>query len=268
MLMDVLTEAALRILLKDEDLDAMKEYRVDADVIVTPSAKAYLIDHRIDLVTAKKRAIKTPDADRRERQRDAGEISARRQRAGAGGGPDGGAGAKPEHMTALRGETLVFKDHKIICLRGKIDSLEAKTLETQLAFLRHGCRKAAGDLGETLDCLRRIMRAEVLDEPLPPLTLFGLDEAEIRDRSHNPQKYYGVPHFMPATANDGEVVLMLNCLRALAREAELVAYEAFRGESGAPERADIILAFNRLSSAFYVMMLRSKAGEYDTEAML
>jgi ethanolamine utilization cobalamin adenosyltransferase len=276
--MSVLTEAALRILLKDEDLDALKEYRVAAGVIVTPAAKAYLIDHRIGLVVGGRRIIKTPGAERAGKKENArGGASDLKKRDygtdGAGGGRPGRKGAysgpggesyeaKPEFMTALRGTELVFKDHKIIRLRGKIDSFEAKALETALAARRGGAERLAAELGEVLDFARTVMRCEVLAEPVPPMRLFGLDEAEIRERSHFPQKYYNVPHFMPITVEDGEHVLMLNTLRTMAREVELCAYAAFRGDSGEPAREDIALALNRLSSAIYLMMLRAKAGEY------
>jgi ethanolamine utilization cobalamin adenosyltransferase len=249
----VLTEAALRILLKDEDLDVLKEYKVGADVIVTPSAKAYLTDHRIDLLVGDKRVIRCPGNSEPVRKDPVPNPGVRDETA---------SGGKPEYMTSLKGTVLVCKDNKIIRLRGKIDSFEAKLLETQLAFIRHNCAKQAEDLGEVLGYTRAVMRAEVLDDAVPPMKLFGLDEAEIRDRSHEPRKYYGVPHFMPLTVDDGEVVLMVNVLRTMIRETELVAYEAFRGESGVPEREDIVMALNRLSSALYVIMLKEKAGEY------
>jgi ethanolamine utilization cobalamin adenosyltransferase len=246
--MSVLTEAALRILLKDEDLDALGEYRVAADVIVTPSARSYLTDHKIDLVIGGKRVIKNPSV------RDARPETPKRAR------PDG---EKPEYMTNLGPGELVCKDDKVIKLRGSIDGFEAKILETQMILHAEGRAGEVRDLGEILDYTRQIMRGEVLGEEVPPPDLFGVDSAEIRDRSHHPQKYYGAPHFMPLKMEDGPVVLRLNVLRTIVREVEITAFEAFRDEKGVPSRQDILTALNRLSSALYVMMLRSRAGEYD-----
>ncbi|MDR3164327.1 MAG: cobalamin adenosyltransferase [Synergistaceae bacterium] len=254
--MSVLTEADLRILLKDEDLDELKEYRVAADVIVTPSARGYLTDHRIDLVIGDKRVIKNPSKRARERVRTPEPKQTR--------GCETSGGEKPEYMTSLNAHELVCKDHKRIKLRGRIDGFEAKILETQVIFHRDGRDRECRDLGEILDCTRLIMRGEVLGEEVPPPNLFGMNSAEIRDRSHHPQKYYGLPHFMPLKMEDGEVVLRLNVLRTIVREVETAAFEAFRNETGAPSRQDILTALNRMSSAFYVMMLRSKAGEYDS----
>ena len=232
----VLTEAALRILLKDEDLDALKEYRVAADVIVTPSARGYLTDHKIDLIIGDKKVIKNPQS----------------KESAQSGKP------KPEYMTSLRAGELVYKDHKIIKLRGKIDSFEAKTLETQLAFRRAEYYELERNLAETLGYVRAVMRAEVRGEELTPMKLFGMDEEELRDRSHHPMKYFGLPHFMPVTVDEGEAVLALNVLRTMAREMEITAYEAFKTESGTPDREDIITGLNRLSSALHVLMFKAK----------
>jgi ethanolamine utilization cobalamin adenosyltransferase len=166
---------------------------------------------------------------------------------------------KPEHMTELRTGQPVRKDHPLIRLRGKLDSLEASLLEAVWAARKAGREQAAADLAETLDCVRAVLRAEVLNRPLPPITLFGLDGDALRERSHHPQKYYSRPHFMPVRPEDGEWVLTCNRLRAQTRETEIAALEAFTvpGEVS-PDRPDILQTLNRLSSAFYVMMFRAQ----------
>jgi ethanolamine utilization cobalamin adenosyltransferase len=167
-------------------------------------------------------------------------------------------GQKPEHMTSLRGDMLVSKDHPRIRLRGRLDGLQARILEAQILFRRLGQEKAVSDLGEVLGVVRAILRCEVLDEPLEQFLLLGMDEEEIRARSHRPKDYYGLQHFF-ASVDDGEAVITLNSLRTLVREAELAFYDAFKHEDG---RADLALALNRLSSVFYVMMFKAKTGEY------
>jgi len=243
----VLTEAALRILLKDEDLDALKEYRVAEGVIVTPSARGYLMDHRIDLIIGDRRVIKNPPGKERTQSGEA----AHKQRTDE-------TGVKPEYMTSLRAGELVYKDHKIIKLRGKIDSFEAKTLETQLVFRKAGYGELERCLAAVLDYARAVMRAEVTGEELPPIKLFGMDGEDLRDSSHHPMRYFGLRHFIPVTADEGEAVLALNTLRTMAREVEIAACEAFKTESGTPDREDIIMGLNRLSSALYVLMFKAK----------
>ena len=152
---------------------------------------------------------------------------------------------KPEHMTHLNGDVLVCKTHPRIRFRGAMDTLEAELLlcgvQTQ----------------EILELARRLIRCEVMDEPVGEFRLYGLTEEEQRKRSHFPQDYYGQPHFMPAY-KDGETLLRLNKARCAARAAELVAAEAFTDQDGNPTRPDILQSLNRMSSMLYILMIKEK----------
>lgn len=160
---------------------------------------------------------------------------------------------KPEHMTHLNGEVLVPKTHPRIRFRGKMDTLEAELILCQLV---PGAPEGA--LGEILDLSRKILRCDVLEEPLRQDTLCGLTQDEQRGRSHMPQDYYGQPHFMPQ-ASDGSVIAGLNRARCFAREAELAAVEAFSDREGNLLREDIPKALNRMSSMLYLLMIQEKA---------
>lgn len=165
----------------------------------------------------------------------------------------GYAEEKPEHMTHLNGEVLVPKTHPRIRFRGKMDTLEAELILCQLV---PGAPEGA--LGEILDLSRKILRCDVLEEPLRQDTLCGLTQEEQRGRSHMPQDYYGQPHFMPQ-ASDGSVIAGLNRARCFAREAELAAVEAFSNREGNLLREDIPKALNRMSSMLYLLMIQEKA---------
>ena len=165
----------------------------------------------------------------------------------------GYAEEKPEHMTHLNGEVLVPKTHPRIRFRGKMDTLEAELILCQLV---PGAPEGA--LGEILDLSRKILRCDVLEEPLRQDTLCGLTQDEQRGRSHMPQDYYGQPHFMPQ-ASDGPVIAGLNRARCFAREAELAAEEAFSDREGNLLREDIPKALNRMSSMLYLLMIQEKA---------
>lgn len=165
----------------------------------------------------------------------------------------GYAEEKPEHMTHLNGEVLVPKTHPRIRFRGKMDTLEAELILCQLV---PGAPEGA--LGEILDLSRKILRCDVLEEPLRQDTLCGLTQDEQRGRSHMPQDYYGQPHFMPQ-ASDGSVIAGLNRARCFAREAELAAVEAFSNRDGNLLREDIPKALNRMSSMLYLLMIQEKA---------
>lgn len=165
----------------------------------------------------------------------------------------GYAEEKSEHMTHLNGEVLVPKTHPRIRFRGKMDTLEAELILCQLV---PGAPEGA--LGEILDLSRKILRCDVLEEPLRQDTLCGLTQEEQRGRSHMPQDYYGQPHFMPQ-ASDGSVIAGLNRARCFAREAELAAVEAFSDRDGNLIREDIPKALNRMSSMLYLLMIQEKA---------
>ncbi len=153
---------------------------------------------------------------------------------------------KPEHMTHLNGKQMVPKTHPRIAYRGKIDSLEAEIL---LCMTVPGTPVQA--LQEMLSFTRSLMRADVLEEPVQEMLLWGMTEAELRERSQNPQKYYGTAHILPEYG-DSPALLHLNHLRTQVRETELQCYHAF------PHRVDLHRALNRLSSLCWILCLQER----------
>ena len=160
---------------------------------------------------------------------------------------------KPEHMTHLNAEILVPKTHPRIAFRGAMDHLEAALLLA--AAENDGMIRT--QLEEALAYVRYLLGQEVLEEPVVCKALGGMEEEELRKRSHRPQDFYGKPHFMPQP-QDGKGLLMVNFARCAARQAELKAVEAFLDKEGQPTRIDLLQALNRLSSFLYLIMLQLK----------
>ena len=160
---------------------------------------------------------------------------------------------KPEHMTHLNAEFLVEKTHPRIAFRGAMDSLEAALLLA--AEANEGIFRT--QLEEALAYARYLLGQEVLGEPIVCKALGGMDEKQLRERSHRPQDFYGKPHFMPAS-EDGKALLLVNFARCAARQAELKAVEAFCDREGLPTRPDLLQALNRLSSFLYLIMIQLK----------
>lgn len=257
--MAVLTEGEVRKRLSREDLKALKEFKVVKGEIITPSAKSYLAEHNINLVYVNSEEEKlNKETEPKEIIREVVREKEYKYETVFGAKLD----EKPEHMTHLTGNLLVFKDHKRIIFRGKIDSLEARIVETQILCHKKGMNKLVEDLQEILTLIGRILRCEVLSEPLEGFSLQGMTEKDLREKSHNPKKYFGIGHEMP-TYEMGEIVAALNILRTLTRETELSAYEAFKGEYGQVEREDLIRALNRLSSVFWIMIFKVRTGKYE-----
>lgn len=165
---------------------------------------------------------------------------------------------KPEEMTHLSGNLLVPKTHPRIAFRGQIDALEAELLLCQHAV--RADQALVDALQEMLDFVRSLIRADVLEEPVAEVRLCGLSDAELREHSHFPDKYYGQPHFLPKYTDDA-AILYLNRLRTKVRETELACCRAFSDADGKLRRVDILQALNRLSSLCWILMIRCKAGK-------
>jgi ethanolamine utilization cobalamin adenosyltransferase len=261
--MRVVTERHARYWLGSQPAGKPGAFVLEKDAILTPSARSFLTDHKVRFCTEPDDAADPKDAALADASASADikaidpTIKPDRYESAYGGF----FATKPEHMTQLHGAKLVFKDHKVIRLRGMIDSFEALLLQTQLTLLELKLPRVADDLEQTLNFVKTLMRCEVLAEPVPEMVLLGMNEDEIRRKSHDPKKYFGVGHFAPSISH-GKPVILLNTLRTEIRKVELCAYDAFKDEYGQPSREDIIQGFNRLSSVYYIMMIQVLAGQY------
>ena len=226
---------------------------VPRNKIITPSARAYLLEKGIEMKIEDNLIGEVTKVSEEQMASDRTEVYETMFGAKLN--------EKPEHMTHLRGNLLVFKDHPRIVFRGAIDSLEAEIVMTQIFAEKEHLPQMIADLEEIIKFIRRLLRNEVCGEPIGEFTLQGLDAKELREHSHHPSKYYGIKHFLPHY-KQGEMVAYLNKLRTLTRQTELIAYKAFKDEYGQVSREDIIKSLNRLSSLFWVMMFKYLAGKY------
>jgi len=234
--MRAITEAYLRKQFREETPTC---FTLEAGMLLTPAARQYLQDRRIDVLTDEKAGSGSKQGS--SRMSYTALDSGRRY------------DKKPEDMTQLHGRTLVRKDHLRIQLRGRLDSLQSDIL-----LLHARCASVApdvtADLIELLGWAREILRAEVLETAPAELSLLGMTAAELRERSHNPRKFYGIGHVLPDVDMHLEV-LELNKLRSTVREIELVAVAAM-ADGKHPGGQQIIETLNRMSSGIYVLMLQ------------
>ncbi|QXM06519.1 cobalamin adenosyltransferase [Crassaminicella indica] len=249
--MSVLTEAKLRSRLRNQNI---KTFKINKNDIITPAASTYLSDRNIKLVYEDE-ILK--EKDKYDKEEDKKEFFPRFECISGGF-----IEKKPEHMTQIYGNKLVDKDHPRILFRGKIDSLEAKILYAQFVAFKEKKGDLLKDLEEIMDVVRRILRAEVMDEEIKEHSLLGMSLDEIREKSHNPKKYLGVDHIFYPSYKEGECFIVLNELRTVVRETEIAAINAFKDREGDIKRKDILRLLNRLSSCFYIMMLKLLAQKY------
>ena len=240
----ILTENDLR---SHPPAPGARQYQVEEGTFVTESARSWLEKRDIQLVILPKGRMcggmsRTPLPDR----------GSRTYLDAATGLPLGRE--KPEEMTHLRGNLLVKKSSPRIAFRGKLDSLEAAILEAQALAHRQNAPAVRDGLGEVLEQVRLVLGAEVKDQPLEEVPILGMDQAQLRQVSHNVKGAFGIDHPIPSWEM-GELALRLNTLRTQVRETELAAAVAFEAPDETP-RPDIIRALNRLSSAVYILFCR------------
>lgn len=149
---------------------------VSRDDVLTPSARSWLREHRVEVVYPQGRAAEG------ETSAPAGDRARYQTLFGAA------LDHKPEHMTHLRGNVLVFKDHPRIAFRGYIDLLEAEITLAQQAAAQEGYRTLCGELEEVLGFVRRFIRFDVLSEPVGEVRVCSLGPEELREQSHYPEK--------------------------------------------------------------------------------
>ncbi|MCR2043829.1 hypothetical protein [Anaerosalibacter massiliensis] len=257
--MKVLTEETLRRQFKN---NVSGKYVIDEKMIITPAAREYLNEKNVKIIfkkedeIEKENAYKEDEFEFKKAKESEKKITPKYVSYYSGGAFE----QKPEYMTHIFGNKLVYKDDLRIVFRGKLDSFQSQILEIQhLAYIEN-IERLSVELQEILDYTRNILRAEALEEEFCIEELFGLNEVELRERSHYPKKYFGVGHILPHYKMD-EIMLKLNSLRSSSREVELAAVKAFRREDKV-ERVDIIRALNRLSSGIYILMCKYKSGEY------
>jgi len=173
-------------------------------------------------------------------------------------------GVKPEHMTHLHQGTLVPKTHPVIAYRGQLDLLQCELVEAQVYFNQVNEDELILKLEEIADFARALMVHEVKESSFEWVILMGMTPEELRERSHHPEKYFGVEH-TPLSYTHGLVVAKLQHLRAKSREVELYANRAFTNESGECTRTDLIQPLNRLSSAFYILACEVRGRKNQTK---
>ncbi len=253
----VVTEAILRLELRDSEPEV---YYIPEGKILSPAAREYLQMRKIAISKDKPPVI---------------EEEAPPAEAGEAGKPklppmakyiDEATGAffteKPEHMTHLFGNVLVNKNDSRILFRGKLDSLQAAIVLAQATLAEEGGSiKLIDDLGDILGVLREMMRCDVLGEPFKNERIIGLNHAELRERSHDPMKFFNIQQMTLPDYKMGKHYAMLNQLRAQVRETEVAANMAFL-DGRKCARPDIVEELNRMSSALHIMMCMYLGGVY------
>lgn len=277
--MKVITEAIIRAELKATKPEV---YYIPEGKLLSPAAREYLNQMQVDIDFERNREAHEEELAK-EREEKAAVTSSRPPIEHRGPAalthdvPDAeegqkakyvdyetGAGytEKPEFMTQIFGNKLVDKNHPRIKYRGQLDFVQAEVVNAQCVVDKEShSERLVKDLDDILDCLRKLMVAEIMEQDYDKDTILGLTHEELREHSHNPMKFYNIKQMMLPDHTMGIEYSLLNKIRTEIRIAELVAVDAFQ-ENRKMHRIDIIEELNRLSSALHIMMCKYLAGEY------
>ena len=253
--MKVITEALLREQLRAETPET---FYIPEGKILSPAAREYLQQRKIKISKDPPPAPAAPEEPKA--------VAAEAPVRPVAKYVDEETGAfyteKPEHMTHLYGNVLVPKAHPHIFFRGKLDSLGAQIVLTQSILAETaGNEKLIADLQDILTVLHEMMRCDALNEPFRNETLIGLTHAQLRERSHDPMRFFHIPQMTMPDYKLGRTYAMLNQLRTQVRETEVAANQAFR-DGKKCTNPPIVEELNRMSSAMHIMMCMYLAGMY------
>lgn len=164
-----------------------------------------------------------------------------------------------QEVTYLDKDTVVPKSHPAIIMRGKLDSLLANVVLIQTQFDPKDRKPVflKNCLADIHKWVMQTLSAEVSGSAIQPSGMGGMNVETIHHISREPKKYLGLDHFA-AEASLGGNIALLNWLRALVRETEVIAVAC-------SANMDVICSLNRLSSAVYVLMLLALAEEQGIE---
>ena len=140
--MALITESEIRRRLRKEGL--AKELILSKKDIVTPSAKSLLNDKKIVVIYEEEKQQQTEEALELPVKEIKVEQVEKKNKYHTLFGAE--LVDKPEYMTHLCGNTLVFKDHPRIAFRGSMDTLEASLLEVQFLAHKKGAEQMVIDL--------------------------------------------------------------------------------------------------------------------------
>lgn len=168
---------------------------------------------------------------------------------------------KPDTLTHIDAHHLVSKNDPRLLFRGKLDSVIAQAVLTQIQLTQTPSDALAPIMpqlsrymADVRSALGNVLKAEATGETMATVALGNLSAEAIHKMSHHPLKYLGHDHLVP-DEKQGMQVALLNLLRTQIREAELYAAQIYITRDFRVKRPDIMQALNRLSSAVYVLML-------------
>lgn len=240
-------------LLTEEDVRRMSNQGtrgpvvVNRDQMLTPGARDYLREHRVEVVYPQGEAAGegAPSAPAKYRTLFGAALN-----------------EKPEHMTHLKGNVLVFKDHPRIAFRGWIDALEAEILLTQQAAAGRAMGPWPGSWRRFWALSGAISASTCWTSRWGPSSCAAIRRSSSGSTPTIRRSTSASPTFWPAIPTAPPCWRSTSCALWCGRPS-WPPTPAFRDADGNVTRGDMILGLNRLSSLMWIFMIKLKAGRYE-----
>ena len=254
----VLSEDILKIKYRKEPFDV---FEIEKGTLLTPSAKQFLNEKGIELVIKGEKTVVSKKIEEAVEEETEEKVYYEKPKYVGKNGEC--YFEKPEYMTVVDGNVLISKNSKQIVLRGKIETFLSETLllgkELELSLNNE---KLTRDIETIIKFIQNIVVAEKLDKILENQILFdGKTVKNIKEIIEDPKSYFKKGHLLEVSLSSDITIHKLNRLRFLARELEIQAIDYFV-EDYKVNRKDLLEAFNVLSDAIYILILKFDNGDY------
>lgn len=260
----VLSEEILKVKYRKEPFLV---YEIEKGTVLTPSAKQFIADKGIELVIASENKNKN-ETSKNDENLSSSEKNDKQENYIERYKYTGVNGEfyleKPDYMTPIEGNTLLLKSNKKIVFKAKVEAFLSELLLVAKEFeISVENEKLIKDMESIIKFVNNILISESLDKAFEEQNLLdGKNLNLIQEIARNPKEYLGRGHLLELTLKSNIIVFKLNRLKTLARELETFAVEYFvQGDK--IYRKDLLHAFNVLSSAIYIMILKADKEEYN-----
>lgn len=260
----VLSEEILKVKYRKEPFST---FEIEKGTVLTPSAKQFIADKGIELIFVGEKIKKTEILNNDEKLNSSEKYEKQEnylERYKYTGVNGEFYLEKPDYMTPIEGNTLLLKSNKKIVFKAKVETFLSELLLVAKEFeISVENEKLIKDLESIIKFVNNILISESLDKAFEEQNLLdGKNLNLIQEIARNPKEYLGRGHLLELTLKSNIIVFKLNRLKALARELETFAVEYFvQGDK--IYRKDLLHAFNVVSSAIYIMILKADKEEYN-----
>ncbi|MBQ3437462.1 MAG: ethanolamine utilization protein [Fusobacterium sp.] len=251
----VLSEEILKVKYRK---NPFSKFYIENGTVLTPSAKQIIADKGIELIFSDNKEAEKPNETEEIKK-----VEQKTETIKYFGTKGEYYSEKPDYMTQTDGNILILKNNKKIIFRGKIETFLAELLLflKELELLSAN-KKLQEDMLDIVKFVNNILLSENLNKELEEQLVLKKSLADLQKIARNPLENLGFGHLTEIKLGEDILVHKLNRIKALARELETYAVDFYVCEDRI-YRKDLLQAFNVLSSAIYIIMLKMINRNYE-----